>query len=532
LASKGGFSPLPGMIAEVDRESLSLTDILGMPNDPGVDLQVVIRRYALATSFSKETEEEAKGISSSISPQDKQDRQDYRAWKTLTIDGEKAQDFDDAVSVKELSSGNFLLGVHIADVSHYAKPGSFLDREALARGTSVYFPDLTLPMLPEKLSNDICSLRPKEERLTFSVLLEIDQEGRVVKTEFYPSLIQAVERMTYTSVFKILQGDAQERERYSHLVPDLLLMREVAALLRKRREEEGSLNFDLLEPELVYKEGKLESIAFFEQNEAHHLIEEFMVVANEAVASYLNQKRIPSLYRIHPKPTIADLEKLREILSHFGILLPKPDKVESKDLERALKMVEGKVEEKFIKFQVLRSLRLAVYSEENNGHYGLAKKAYTHFTSPIRRYPDLVVQRILKKALKREKAKTPFLASVASHSSLQERKAEEAEKELVEWRIFRFLKGKLGEEFRGTIVDLSKAGLVVELDDYFVDGILCYADLGGDYFYKKSKKTVIGRRTGIKYELGDRLKVILASCDPLLRRMNFVLSPQEGERAL
>ncbi len=531
LPSKGAFSPLPGMIVEVDRESLNLVDVLGRPDDPGVDLQTIFRRYNLATSFSPDAEEEAKDLSSFISPQDRQYRQDYRTWKTVTIDGENAQDFDDAVSVRELASGNFLLGVHIADVSHYVKPGSSLDRDALERGTSIYFPDLTLPMLPEKLSTNVCSLRPKEERLTFSILLEIDREGQVVKAEFHPSLIQTEERMTYTSVYKIFEGDEEERRRFSHLVLDLSLMREVARLLRNRREQEGSLNFDLLEPELVYREGKLESVAFFEQNEAHHLIEEFMVAANEAVASYLSQKYIPFIYRVHPRPEISDLEKLREILAHFGLLLPKPDKLESRDLQRVLKMVEGRVEEKFVKFQVLRSLRLAVYSEENDGHYGLAKKAYTHFTSPIRRYPDLVVQRILKKALKREKVKIPSLAAIASHSSLEERKAEEAERELLEWRIFRFLKRKLGEEFEGTIVDISKAGLVVELNDYFVDGILSYADLGGDYFYKKSKKTVVGRRTGIKYEVGDRLKVVLASCDPLLRRMSFVLSSEEDKKS-
>ena len=529
LASKEPFSPLPGMIVEVDRESLEMRDILGMPDDPGVDLQVVIRRYNLASSFRSETQEEIKDVSSKISPQDERDRKDYRALKIVTIDGEKAQDFDDAVSVERLSTGNFHLGVHIADVSHYVKPGTSLDQEAFERGTSVYFPDLTLPMLPEKLSNNICSLRPKEERLTFSVFLEIDKTGKVLKTEFHPSLIKTSERMTYTSVYKIFECDEKEMQKYSHLVSDLLLMRELARLLRKKREEEGSLNFDLIEAELVYKEGRLHSVAAFEQNEAHQVIEEFMVAANEAVASYLSHRHIPTIYRVHPAPAIRDLEKLREVLAHFGISLPKPSKVESKDLGRVLKMVDGKPEEKFINIQVLRSLKLAVYSEENYGHYGLAKREYTHFTSPIRRYPDLVVHRTLKRAARGEKVKIPSLSSVALLSSEQERKADEAEKALVEWRIFRFLKGKLGDEFEGMIVDITKAGLVVELDDYFVDGILSYADLGGDYYYKKSERILIGKRTGKKFELGDRIKVILASIDPLLRRMSFILSATGGE---
>ncbi len=529
LTSEKNLSPQSGMIVEVARESKRLTEVLGMPDDPGVDIRVVIKRYNLASSFSEEAITESEECSPEIKPQDKRDRKDYRNWKIVTIDGEGAQDFDDAVSVKKLRSGHFLLGVHIADVSHYVKPGSALDADAYDRGTSVYFPDLTLPMLPERLSNDICSLRPREERFTFSALLEVDGEGEVLKTEFYPSLIRTAERMTYNSVFKIFEGHEEEREKFSDLVPDLLLMRDLACLLRKRRAKEGSLDFDLLEPELVYKEGSLHSVVPFEHNEAHRVIEEFMLAANEAVASFLGAEGVSLIYRIHPPPDLKDLEKLREILAHFGLSLPMPKKIRSQDLQQVLEEVEGKVEEKFINLRVLRSLKLAVYSEENMGHYGLAKKEYTHFTSPIRRYPDLVVHRILKKALRQERVKIPSLTSISLHCSQEERNAEEAEKELMEWRIFRFLKGKLGDEFEGIIVDITKAGLVVELEDYFVDGIISYSDLGGDYYFKRSEKTLIGRRTGRKYELGDRLKVTLASVDPILRRMSLTLSPERKE---
>jgi ribonuclease R len=527
LASKEKLSPLSGMIVEVDRDSLHLIAVLGMPDDPGVDAKVVIRKYNLALKFSSETLKEAEETSPQIPVEERSLRKDYRTWTIVTIDGENAQDFDDAVSVRKLDNGHFLLGVHIADVSHYVNPGTSVDKEAFGRGTSVYFPDLTLPMLPEKLSNDICSLKPREERLTFSVLLEIDEKGNVLGAEFHPGLIQTAARMTYTSVFNIFEGDEEERQKFSYLVPDLLLMRDLARVLRKKREEKGSLDFDILEPELVYREGKLYSVASVERNEAHQVIEEFMIAANEAVAAFLSNRNIPSLFRVHPPPSLSDLEDLRETLTHFGLLLPKASKVEAKDLQSVLEKVKGTKEEKFINVLVLRALKLAVYSGENSGHYGLAKKEYTHFTSPIRRYPDLIVHRILKQALRGEKAKIPSLASIALHSSRQERNADEAERDLVEWRIFRFLRGMLGEEFEGIIVDITQAGLVVELDDYSVDGVVLYADLDGDYYFKKSNETLMGKRRGRVFELGERIQVILVSVDPLSRRMNFILKSDE-----
>jgi ribonuclease R len=525
------LSPLSGMIVEVDRYSKRLMEVLGMPDDPGVDTRVVIKRYNLASSFAAEALAEAAKCSPEIRSQDKKERKDYRNWKIVTIDGASAQDFDDAVSIRKLRNGHLLLGVHIADVSHYVKPGTALDADAYDRGTSVYFPDLTLPMLPERLSNNICSLRPHEEKFAFSALHEIDGEGEVIKIEFHPSVIRTAERMTYNSVYRIFEGDKEEREKFSDLVPDLLLMRDLARVLRTKRAKEGSLDFDLLEPELVYKEGSLHSIVPLEQNEAHRVIEEFMLVANEAVASFLGGKSVSLIYRIHPPPGLKDLERLKEILAHFGLALPGPKKICSQDLQQVLKEVEGKAEEKFISLRVLKSMKPAVYSEENIGHYGLAKEEYTHFTSPIRRYPDLAVHRILKKVLRQERAKIPSLSSLALHCSQEERNAEGAEKELMQWRIYRFLKGKLGDEFEGIIVDITKAGLVVELENYFVGGIVSYSDLGGDYYFKKSEKTLIGRRTGRKYELGDRLKVALVSVDPILRRIGLTLSSERKKEA-
>jgi len=529
LSSTGSFVIPEGAIVEADRDSLAVREVLGMPDDPGVDTRVIIKRYGLESQFSAEASLEAKKARRRISSPDLEGRVDYRDWPTVTIDGETAQDFDDAVSIEKLPSGHYRLGVHIADVSHYVRPDSALDADARSRATSVYFPGLTLPMLPEELSNDLCSLRPRRPRLTMTALLEFDPKGRMVKAAFHPSVIKTVERMTYASVFKILQGEEKERRKYAGLVPDFLLMRELAAALRSRREEQGSLNFDLLEPELVYQEGRLQSVAAFETNDAHHLIEEFMVAANEAVAHFLSEGKRPSLFRVHPPPARADLEELRVLLESFGLMLPKPEKTTSRDLQKVLKAVEGKPDEKIIQFHVLRALRLAAYEPENTGHYGLAKKDYTHFTSPIRRYPDLVVHRALKAALRGEREDFPGLPSLALHCSERERKADGAEKELVEWRIFRFLKSKLGEEFRGIIVDIVKAGVLVELEDYFVQGLIPFADLGGDYFQRRSKQLLVGRRSGRRFAMGQRVTVILAAVDPLLRRMTLV--PKiEGKR--
>jgi len=520
--------PQPGMIVEADRTTLELAAVLGFPDDPGVDTQVIVRQHNLASEFPAGVAAEAERISS-VSPLEAlSGRTDYRDWQTITVDGEKAQDFDDAVSIRLLPNGHYLLGVHIADVSHYVRPGSELDGEAFARATSVYFPDLTLPMLPESLSNGLCSLRPRVPRLTVSVIIEIDGGGKVVRTEFHPSVIQTAERMTYTSVFKIFEGDRGECERYNAILPALTLMRSLARLLKAKRAEAGSLDFDLLEPELVYTGGNLTSIVPAERNEAHQLIEEFMVAANVAVAARIGRSGVPSIYRIHPAPAEADLEKLKEILTHFGLLLPKADRIGSRDLQAVLERMKGQQGEKFVNFQVLRSLKLATYSEENLGHYGLAKTDYTHFTSPIRRYPDLIVHRVLKKILSGGRDDKAPMAAWALHCSRKERQANEAERDLMLWRIFRFLKAKMGEEFSGIITDVTKAGLVVELDHYFADGILPFQSMDGDYYYRRDAKTLRGRKRGRTFELGEQVRVVLVSCDPAQRRMEFALSPEMG----
>ena len=523
-----GLAPREEMIVEVDRKTMALTAVLGRADDPGVDTEVVIRRRGLAKTFPAATLAEAAAVPDEIGAGDLEGRRDFRDWPTVTIDGEKAQDFDDAVGVRRLENGHVLLGVHIADVAHYVKPGTELDAEAYRRATSVYFPDLTLPMLPEKLSNNLCSLRPRVPRLTMSVLMEIDGQGRVVDAKFMPSVIQTVERMTYTSVFKILQGEEEERRRYGPLVPGFLLMQDLARRLRARRREEGGLDFDLVEPELVYREGLLQGVVAAERNEAHMLIEDFMVAANVAVADFLARRGVPSIYRVHPAPAPGDLEKLRTLLAAFGLALPEAKRIKSRDLQRVLEAVKGKAEEKFVSVQVLRAMKLAAYSAENAGHYGLAQTSYTHFTSPIRRYPDLVVHRQLKSAIAGGAPEPRPIEAAARHSSERERAADDAERDLITWRILRLLKTRLGEEFAGTVIDITKAGLIVELDDYFADGLLPYQALDGDYYVRRTTKTLRGRKRGRTFNLGERLRVVLVACDPILQRMSFVLARASG----
>ena len=528
IVSRGSFFPSAGEIVAVDRAEGRIVEVLGRPEDPGVDARIIIRKYDLPEAFSDAAEAEAESLAARPLSEASAGRADYRGWRTVTIDGETAQDFDDAVSIERRPGGGWRLGVHIADVSHYVRPQTALDREAFSRATSVYFPGLTLPMLPERLSNDLCSLRPRMDRLTVSAVMDFDASGEQVGAAFRPSIIRTAERMTYTTVFKILEGDPASLSAYPEIASDLLEMQALARTLRARRLEGGSLDFDLVEPELVYQEGKLASVAAFAPNEAHKLIEEFMVAANVAVAGYLRLRGVPSLHRFHDRPAEEDLEKLRETLAFFHILLPSAGRIASRDLQAAIRAAEGTPIEKFVNIQILRSMRMAEYSAEHSGHYGLGLRDYTHFTSPIRRYPDLVVHRLLKEDLAGGRPRPTNLEAAALRSSEQERKAAAAEKDLVEWRIYRFLKERLGDELPGVIIDISRGGLIVELDEYFVTGLLAFDDLGGDYFAKRSRAVLTGKRTGRQYELGQSIRVQIASVDPLNRRMSLVLPAEDN----
>jgi len=524
-----GEKPQEGMLITVDRETRELQEIFGFPDDPGVDRRVIIERYSLRTSFPRSVRAEVAKIPAAVPSAELKKRRDLRHWMTVTIDGETARDFDDAVSLKR-DKHDYLLGVHIADVSYYVPLGSELDKEAYQRGTSVYFSEEVLPMLPERLSNWLCSLRPQEDKLTMSVILRIDSQGRIKEADFFPSIIRTAARLTYNSVYKIFQGDPEETQKYKTLRPMLMDMRQCARLLRKARLAEGSLDFDLIEPELIYGQGGPVAVIGFETNEAHHLIEDFMLAANEAVATFLTQKKYPLLYRIHPSPSVESMDKLKKILAHLNISLPPAKRIRSQDLQRVLEEVKGRPEEKFVQVQILRSLKLAVYSEQNRGHFGLAKDLYTHFTSPIRRYPDLVVHRLLKRALAHQPPLPLPLSEIADHCSEKERRAEEAERDLLRWRIFRLLKDKLGEEIEGMIVDITPDGLIVELNEYFVDGFLPYEEIPHPVRVRWKEKAVLRRQGSPVYELGDIIKVVIALVDPFRQKMVLALPLKEKKR--
>ena len=406
-------------------------EVLGRRDEFSVDVEIMIRKFHLPHRFPPDVLTEASAAPQYIPERDHEGRRDFRSLPIVTIDGETAKDFDDAVYVERLTWGNYLLHVHIADVAHYVRPGSALDHEARLRGTSVYFPDRAVPMLPLELSNGICSLNPQVDRLVMSALLEIDPEGRLVEYELLPGIIRSAERMTYTAVRDILAGDPAACQRYAALIPSFKLMEELARLLARRREARGSIDFDLPEPEIEFDEhGRMTGITRSERNFAHRIIEEFMLAANEAVASYLEGKGIPSLYRIHEKPDVKKVIEFEEIAATFGyslgIELPPARrtrlrlrderertprfheaiegelKISPFNYQRLTKRLEGKPEERILSYLMLRSLKQARYSEENVGHFALAAPTYTHFTSPIRRYPDLIVHRILKAALAQE----------------------------------------------------------------------------------------------------------------------------------
>jgi ribonuclease R len=518
--------PLPsaleeGMVVEMGRESRRIVRVLGRLEDPGIDLSLIVSKYDLPEAFSPACLAEAEATALS-GLELTEDRVDLREWPAATIDGEDARDFDDAVSIQEQPQGGYLLGVHIADVSFFVQPGSCLDREAFLRGTSIYFPEKALPMLPEKLSCGACSLKPGLDRMTVSVLMDIDEQGLLRKTRIQPSMLRSAARLTYTEVNDFLAGEAAQPDFSGGHLPDLRMMGRLAALLRRNRMTAGSLDFSHPEPRLRYEKGKLVEVEAFLPGEAHGIIEEFMLAANQAVAVYLAAKSVPFVYRIHPPPALKDLKSLKQRLAFFGIGLPEPEKIDTRSLKKAQEQAFNLPEAKFISLQILKSLQLARYSPENIGHFGLGFNLYTHFTSPIRRYPDLMVHRTLKRVWADRGVESPPLDSVSRLCSERERRAEAAENELVQWRIYRFLKSRLGDELTGWVADITSAGLVIELEDLFVTGIILFQDLGGDYFVRDTDVSLKGRSTGKTFHMGERMRVVMAAVDPLQLRLTLI----------
>jgi len=589
-----------------------VTEILGREDDFGVDVEIMIRKFHLPHHFPAATLEEAQQVSATIPSRELQGRRDFRDLPIVTIDGETARDFDDAVLVRMLPNNNFELQVHIADVAQYVTPGSALDQEARVRGTSVYFPDRAVPMLPLELSTDICSLRPHLDRLVLSCIMEIDHRGEIVNYDLTEGVIRSAERMTYTAVNAVLEGDKAQRERYAPLVASFELMRDLQQILHRKRERRGSIDFDLPEPVIEFDEfGLMKSITRSERNIAHRLIEEFMLSANETVAHHLDSHRIASLYRIHEKPDAKRVYDFEVIAATFGyslgvgplpihrvqmkadrrsnygtgkrtrdIEIPKDVHITPRMYQKLTEKIAGKPEERILSYLMLRSLKQARYSEENLGHFALAAPTYTHFTSPIRRYPDLIVHRILKDVLRNghagsesveerrfsaasninkeeasaaaDDAPSPWskrrdhsahresraplsgpipleeLHSIAEESSQSERRADDAERELMEWKKVKFMQDRVGEDFNGLITSVTKFGFFVELTDLFVEGLVPLNTLIDDrYTFHENTREIIGQHSRKTYRIGQQLKVIVDRIDPVEKKINFAVLEEE-----
>lgn len=605
-AASTHYDDLEGLVVDVEITSWPtptrpatgrVIEVLGDPDDFGVDVEMMIRKHQLPRVFPEKVLGEARAVAF-VDEVEVNRRRDFRELAIVTIDGETARDFDDAVLVNERSDGGFELQVHIADVAEYVGAGTDLDLEARLRGTSVYFPDRAIPMLPQELSTDVCSLRPKEDRLVLSCLMRLSSSGRVESFEIVEGVIRSAERMTYTDVHAILEGDEESRTRYSGLVPEFERMKRLAVLMNKRREERGSIDFDLPEPVIEFDEhGQMRGVTRAERTWANRLIEEFMLAANECVATWLEDLEVPSLYRIHEKPDPRRVVQFEELAASFGYTLglgalpvkrvqtrgdrreaqrsgrqarthelPEDIAVTPKMYQKLAARVEGKPEERILSYLMLRSLSQARYSEINEGHFALAAPTYTHFTSPIRRYPDLIVHRITKALLragvdgrgdvaegrhaspwthpnegfkglvihhakKRRdgegyRGEPPIaeaeLAQIAEESSQAERRAAEAERELVEWKKVRFMQDRVGEEFSGLVLNPTKYGMFVELTELFVEGLVPIESLRDDrYTWRENTHEIVGERWGRRFRAGDRVQVILDRILAQERRLQF-----------
>jgi ribonuclease R len=577
-------------------------EVLGHPDDFGVDVEMMIRKHQLPRIFPANVLTEAKRVAR-LDRSEVDRRRDFRGLPIVTIDGETARDFDDAVLVEERPDGGYQVQVHIADVAEYVRSGTNLDLEARLRGTSVYFPDRAIPMLPQELSSDICSLRPEETRLVISCLMQLDAQGNIESYEICEGVIASAARMTYTKVHMILEGDEETRAQYPELTSDFELMQKLAILMNSRRAERGSIDFDLPEPVIQFDEnGQMRGVTRAERTWANRLIEEFMLAANECVATWLEDLGVPSLYRIHEKPDPRRVVQFEELATAFGYTLglgtlpvkrittrgdrrdsqrtgrkphthevPEDIAVTPKMYQRLAKRIEGKPEERILSYLMLRSLQQARYSEDNEGHFALAAPTYTHFTSPIRRYPDLIVHRITKALLRsgvkgrgeitKGRLDSPWthpnegfagimlsrrkssasdsypseppipeaeLAQIAEETSQTERRAAEAERELVEWKKVRFMQDRVGEEFEGLVLNPTKYGIFVELTDLFVEGLVPIDTLRDDrYTFRENTHEIVGERFGRKYCAGDRVHVILDRILAQERRLQFSIA-EEG----
>jgi ribonuclease R len=494
-----------------------VTEVLGPIDAPGVDTEIIIRKHGIPDEHSQESIAEATRLGTQVHERDLRGRSDFRDLVTVTIDGEHARDFDDAITIEKLPNGHYWLGVHIADVSHYVEEGSALDREAYQRGTSVYFPERAVHMFPSELATGLCSLNPHVDRLVQSCFMEVDRRGEVQRAEFHDGVINSNERMTYTAVNAILtERDPELLQRYESLVPMFELMRELFQILNDARHRRGSIDFDLNETELIMDSGGMvEAIVALERNVAHRLIEEFMLLANETVASYLEAQEAPALFRIHEEPDPLKVAKFEEFVTTFDLSLGAPlSALRPRHFQKLIERIAGRPEEKPIAFLMLRTMQKARYSPQNSGHFGLAAPSYTHFTSPIRRYPDLVVHRALRAARhhllseEQREAAHEDLPEVARHTSEMERRADDAERELLQWKKVRFMADKVGDEFEGYVTGVAAFGLFVELVEHYVEGMVHVSTMADDYYrFVETAHMLRGEGTQKTYRLGDKVNV-------------------------
>ncbi|MGM9988296.1 MAG: ribonuclease R [Bacillaceae bacterium] len=514
--------------------------ILGHKNDPGVDILSVIHKFGLPQAFPVEVMEQAYAVPDEISEEDIGNRRDLRDETIVTIDGADAKDLDDAVTVTKLENGNYKLGVHIADVSYYVKEGSPIDREAADRGTSIYLVDRVIPMIPHRLSNGICSLNPKVNRFTLSCEMEINEHGEVVSHEIFESIIKTTERMTYSDVKKIIEDrDEELLERYEALVPMFDEMANLASILRKKRMERGAIDFDFKEAKVVVDEdGHPQDVVMRERSVAERLIEEFMLAANETVAEHFHWLNVPFMYRIHEDPKEEKLERFFEFITNFGYTVKgKANDIHPRALQQILDMVAGQPEEMVISTVLLRSMRQAKYLDESVGHFGLSTDFYTHFTSPIRRYPDLIVHRLIRTYLiegkidEQTKAKwNELLPAIAEHSSNMERRAVDAERETDDMKKAEYMLDKIGETYDGIISSVTNFGMFVELPNT-IEGLIHVQNLTDDYYrYDEAHYAMIGERTGKVFRIGDEITVRVLNVNKDERAIDFEVVGMKGTR--
>ena len=510
-----------------------IVEVLGYKGDVGIEILSIIKKHDLAMEFPAEVEQEANKVPEQVMVDESENRRDLRDKIIVTIDGDDAKDLDDAIYIERLANGNFLLGVHIADVSYYVRENTPLDKEARERGTSVYLVDRVLPMLPRRLSNGICSLNAGEDRLAMSIEMEIDYRGKVLKYEIFPSIIKVHTRLTYNIVRQILvDNDEALRQEHAKLMEPLENMERLCHILRNHRMQRGAVDFDF--PEIKVKlddTGKPIELVKRVRSLSESIIEEFMLIANETIAQHMHKIKMPFVFRVHEQPEQGKIDKLNNLLHNFGQNIPKSDEIRPKELQNILKKVAGKPEERIISTVMLRSLKQARYEAENIGHFGLAATYYTHFTSPIRRYPDLIVHRLLRETFrtgdiseKRKQKLTAILPEIALHASQRERAAAEAERETVDLKKVEYMTQFIGQHFMGIINGVTAFGIFVELESG-VEGLVRVSSMQNDYYvYVEEQYALIGEHTKKVYRLGDQVEIIVANANIEERNIDFIIA--------